>query len=471
MLQNRRSFLKASTATALATGFGYPNIAPAVELDEIPQGERPQQDGSISVLNPAGRVPVSFIIDDSTCLVNMAHFAMPQFAQAWPDREDYRKPWRQWPREIPDSFVRKFGEWSRDNGVKGKYSVVPCPSCVGWVDRLLPGWSSSELSASLKLVRDLMVPNWDIHPEMISHTRVIDLRTGRPFEEVSAHTMENWHPAQDVTSDHLATYIALALQTLKNVDLPCEGFTTPGGFGNRVKSELSLAGAQAVRSVFNPEVPHYFKYVETGDKSTQPRVEHASGLGTDDPQCMVNVLAGTGDWFGGWDGVSFTGDVESSADRFITSALDSGRMVDLIRRGEPAIMLCHWPGIYCNGDERGFQIFQRAVTRLNRGYGNQIRWMKLSEIARYWAAKELTAISREGNRVILNAPFTASAFTLQITHSQTEHAPRFLRPGMEPAPLREVRTEALANGTFDRRTPSSTTVCIELPRGTSEILV
>ena len=27
-----------------------------------------------------GRVPVSLIIDDSTCLVNMAHFGIPEFA-------------------------------------------------------------------------------------------------------------------------------------------------------------------------------------------------------------------------------------------------------------------------------------------------------------------------------------------------------------------------------------------------------
>lgn len=88
---------------------------------------------------PRDRVPLSFIIDDSTCLVNMGHFCMPQFAQAWPDRDEYKQPWEQWPREIPDSFVREFGEWSRDHGVKGKYSIVPYPACVGWLDRELPG--------------------------------------------------------------------------------------------------------------------------------------------------------------------------------------------------------------------------------------------------------------------------------------------------------------------------------------------
>ena len=77
--------------------------------------------------------------------------------------------------------MREFGQWCAEHGVKGKYSVVPYPACVGWLDRELPGWSRQELLDSLQLVRELMVPNWDIHPEMITHTRVIDLKTGRPL--------------------------------------------------------------------------------------------------------------------------------------------------------------------------------------------------------------------------------------------------------------------------------------------------
>ncbi len=65
----------------------------------------------VKILQPRDRVPLAFIIDDSTCLVNMGHFCMPQFATAWPDQAIYKKPWKSWPREIPDAFVREFGEW------------------------------------------------------------------------------------------------------------------------------------------------------------------------------------------------------------------------------------------------------------------------------------------------------------------------------------------------------------------------
>ncbi len=133
-------------------------------------------------------MPVGLIIDDSTCLVNLNRFAMPQFNTAFGGaNKAYLRNWRDWPVEIPDAFVRKFGEWCAEHGVKGKYSIVPYPACVGRLDRELPGWTDQELAASIDLVRTLMMPNWDIHPEMVTHTRVIDTKTGHPYPD---HSLE-----------------------------------------------------------------------------------------------------------------------------------------------------------------------------------------------------------------------------------------------------------------------------------------
>ncbi len=96
-----------------------------MQAGRLPVSAAPRQAASVKVLNPQLRVPLSFIIDDSTCLVNMGHYCMPQFATAYPDRDSYKKPWQTWPREIPDSFVREFGQWCANHGVKGKYSIVP----------------------------------------------------------------------------------------------------------------------------------------------------------------------------------------------------------------------------------------------------------------------------------------------------------------------------------------------------------
>lgn len=402
MKTNRRKFL---TDTALATGLSSSLISSS-RLFAQAKGERPETVDGLEVLNPRGRVPMSFIIDDSTCLVNLAHFGIPQFAQVFPN--EYRQPWRELPREIPDSFVRKFAYWCRDHGIKGKYSIVPYPACVGWMDRELPGWSRKELRESLQLVRTDIMPDWDIHPEMISHTWVINTKTGRPYAEKSEYFMENWRWTDGKSVDELTDYLSYALKILKNVDLPCEGVTTPGGFGNRVLPQLSQATLESCRDVFKAEIPHYFRHLYTDERSVAPRVEYASGLDGEDPRCVVSIIGCTGDWFGGWDGL-----VPGSVDRFITEDLKGGRLPEVISRGEPAILVCHWPGIYYNGDEIGFNIFKEVVARLNKAYDHLI-WMKLSEISRYWAAKECTRTVMDQDKLIFHAPFACEGFTVKV---------------------------------------------------------
>ncbi|QDU37605.1 hypothetical protein Mal4_19200 [Maioricimonas rarisocia] len=449
---SRRHFLEA-TAAGLMTG----PLAGAAMAQ--PPGERPQQAGDVKVINPRARVPLSFIIDDSTCLVNLAHFCIPQFGEVFPDR--YQQPWRTLPREIPDSFVRKFGEWCREHGVKGKYSIVPYPALVGWIDKEMPGWSRRELRESLSLVRDFMTVDWDIHPEMVTHTWVINTKTGRPYEERSENYMENWGWSAGRSADELTDYLSYALKLLKNVDLPCEGITTPGGFGNRSREALSEATLASVRDVYGAEIPHYFRHLYTDDRSVAPRVENASGLDGDDPQCVVSIIGCTGDWFGGWDGLT-----PGSVDRFITADLQGGRLPEVIDRDEPAILVCHWPGIYYNGEELGFNIFKEAVRRVHARYDHLI-WMKLSEISRYWAAKELTAINADDGALSLQAPFACPGFTIEFSASPGQTPT--LQQEEQQTPLTEVgRKLDLQPQTFFRD-GNSVIACFDLPKGRSRL--
>lgn len=451
---SRRHFLKLASAGAGAAL--CPNaFAAAAQIS----GERPRQDTGLVVLNPRQRVPLSFIIDDSTCLVNLAHFAMPRFSEAWPNRDDYKKPWWTWPREIPDSFVRKFGEWCAERNIRGKYSIVPQPACVGWVDRELPGWSYRQLDASLNLVRDLMLPNWDIHPEMATHTRVIDTKTGRPYPERGPDWMENWRWTDGKSVDELADYLSYSLRILKNAGLPCEGVTTPGGFAGRVVPELAQATLQSVTDVFQAEIPHYFKFLYTDDRSVAPRVEYASGLTGGHPQCVVSVIGCTGDWFGGWDGTS-----PGSPDLFISADLQRGRMVDVILREEPAIMVCHWPGIYYNGSEHGFNVFKTVVDRLHRRFSN-LHWMKLSEIARYWAARELTTVIRLEDGFQFDAPFRCPDFTVSLESAGA--AKLSFEQAASTLDLQPLNNrQDLKAGTF-RQDGDQMIACLDLPKGQS----
>jgi hypothetical protein len=414
----------------------------------------------VEILNPYNRVPISLIIDDSTCLVNMAHFGIPQFAEVFPDQ--YKQDWRKLPREIPDSFVREFGEWSQENGIKGKYSIVPFPACTGWINRFIPGWTKKELEDSLALVRNLIVPNWDIHPEMVSHTRVIDIKTGKPYPYATPDFMENWEWSQTKSADELAAYQTYALNILKEAGLPCEGLTTPGGYGGRNQDNLALSTLQAVQEVYGAGIPHYFRdlYTEKG-KSVKPLVLYPSDLNSANPKCVVSIIGCTEDWFGGWDGLT-----PGSADKLITEDLLSGRMVEVIESNEPAIMVCHWPGIYFNGGRTGFNILKEVVKRLNQKY-DHLLWMKLNEIARYWAARELTFITISGNKVILKAPFSANAFTIKLNFPIQNTGIK--NEGEEPQPLFRVNDKKSIKSNSWYSDMSTTILCFELKKGSSEI--
>jgi hypothetical protein len=307
-----------------------------------------------------------------------------------------------------------------------------------------------------------MTPNWDIHPEMVTHTRVIDTKTGHPYTDHSLKFMENWEWTTGRSADELADYLAYALRILKNVGLSCEGITTPGGFGNKALPQLAQATLQSVRDVFGAEIPHYFRHLyDKGEASVAPRVEYASGLDSDDPRCVVSIVGCTGDWTGGWDNTPPGG-----VDKFITEDLRSGRMVEVIGRGEPAIMVCHWTGIYWNGQELGFKIFQEVVRRLQARF-DHLHWMKLSEVARYWAAKELTRITRNGDMISLRAPFACPDFTVRF-QGLNNLSPR-LRVNQSVTPLREVSGPLkLVPGTWCRE-DNTVTVCFALPKGASHL--
>jgi hypothetical protein len=421
-------------------------------------GERPPRADGVKVVGPRGRLPISYVIDDSTCLVNLNHFAVPQFRTAFGGGNNYTQKWREWPREIPDAFVRKFGEWCADKGVKGKWSVVPYPACVGRLDRFIPGWSQEELKDSIEMVQQVMAPNFDIHPEMATHTRVIDLKTGQPYPQHTIQFMENWEWTRGKSAEEIGAYIAYALQILKNVGFKCEGQTTPGGFGNNALPELAQGTLLACREVFGAEIPHYFRHAfDRGPESVAPRVEYASGLDGDDPKCVVSIVCCTGDWTGGWDNSEPGG-----ADKYITEDGKGGRVPEIIARGEPACLLSHWTGIFYNGHETGFKIFQEVHRRIQAHY-DHLHWMKLAELSRYWAAKELTKVEKSEVGLKFKAPFACQDFTVEINR-RLEKPPT--AGGMQ---MNEVDSilKLQSGGWFRDR--DRTVMCFQLTKGSSEI--
>ena len=174
--------------------------------------------------------------------------------------------------------------------------------------------------------------------------------------------MENWEWTNGRSVDELAAYLAHALGHFEK----CGPSLRRHHDAWRLwQARCCLSSRRRVWSpcarVFGAEIPHYFRHAyDRGEQSVAPRVEYASGLRGADPRCVVSIVGCTGDWTGGWDCT-----LPGGVDKFITEDLRSGRMVEVIERGEPALMLAHWTGIYWNGLELGFTIFQevRAAAR------------------------------------------------------------------------------------------------------------
>ena len=212
-----------------------------------------------------------------------------------------------------------------------------------------------------------------------------------------------------------------------------------------------------------PRVPHFFRNLYTDpEKSVEPELFHVSGLDSDDPRCAVHIIGCTGDWFGGWDGLT-----PGDPGKFITEDLQKGRLVEVIDKGEPAILVCHWPGIYYNGEKTGFNIFKTVVNRLNQKY-DHLLWMKNSEIARYWAAKKLTRVMPENGKIRLKAPFGTERFTLQINQKVRQLS---VKHKNKTIPLRQIQeVKQLAAGTFVWN-GEHTVVAFALEKGESEVLI
>ena len=378
------------------------------------------------------RVPLSLIIDDSTVLINLNYFWMR-------DRNPVdggNRRWEDVPVVHPESFTREFAEWCLENGVRGKFSLVPCPAALGRIDEGLPLFSRAQQESWLKMCRELIAPAFDITPEMITHTVVVDPKSLKPLESGIWEQYE-WSELPVDQEDLVVEYIATACRILANVGLPPEGVTSPGGFGGRTLEFYAKVTGIAVREVTGNPTPYFFKRVS--DEAVETPVWFADRKsGT----AVGEIIAATGDWTGSW-----TGYGEVSVDKYITSDLQGGRLPAVINAGDPAVLCSHWQGFYGlhNDDRRGFNTLKAVVRRLKQldPKGERTQWRKCSEITNYACAREMAEISVEGHTIHLDLPVQVPDFTLRLSEVEVRGV------SVDGVPLKEVHTRSeFKSGTF-----------------------
>ncbi len=346
------------------------------------------------------RVPLSLIIDDSTVLVNLNYFFMRDRNLA----DGQNRRWEDVPVVHPESFTRQFAEFCLEQGVRGKFSVVPCPAALGRIDRGLPLFSRAQQEDWLRMCRELILPAFDITPEMLTHTFVVDLETLQPLESRIWEQYE-WAALPADQEEQVVQYIACACQILENVGLTPQGVTSPGGFGGKTLEFYAEVAGEAVRQVTGNPVPYFFQRIWM-DKPIETPVWYAD---REKGQAVGEIIAGTGDWTGNW-----TGYGEVSADKYITADLQGGRLPALLEAGEPTILCSHWQGFYGlhSDDLRGFSTLKTLARRLRERdpRWERTRWRKCSEIASYAGARDMARLEVEGAAIRLDLPMCVAEF-------------------------------------------------------------
>ena len=367
---------------------------------------------NITVCNPLLRTPLSLIVDDACPVINLTYYWIHQ-RHAWKARYRPGVPPERWegnaaqlkkiPPTIPADFAWEWAEWCWENGVKGKFSLIPYPAGMGRVDEGFPDFPMHEHHAWLRIYRELIWPSFDLTPEMLTHTAVVDLDTFTLTEE--------WEQVEWVNPpvDKLTDYIITAMEMLHNVGIPCEGVTSPGAFGKRQEAAYAKAVLTASQHVNNNPRPFYFLWLKHDELPDVPiwYAEKEKGV------AIVSIVACAGDWFGGWTGYDL-----GDADRFLTEDLKDGRLSPILEKEIPCVLVGHWPGFYFNGEKCGFDVLKTVKARLDNydPDGTKTLWMKTSEIGHYWMARELTELTvLEGQQQIhLSTQFPTANFTLAI---------------------------------------------------------
>ena len=366
----------------------------------------------IKTCNPLLRIPLSLIIDDSCPVINKAYYWIQQ-RHDWRIQHRPNTQPRGWevhynklssmPNIIPADFTAKWGEWCGEQGIKGKFSIVPFPAGIGRVDQGFKGFPESELEKWLQVAKEVIWNNFDLTPEMLTHTRVVDLDT---WQLTEAWEQGEW---VDPPVDKLTEYIVAAMQLLKNVGIPCEGVTSPGAFGKQKEEAYSRAILDAALHVNNNPRPFYFLWLIHDQLPDVPIWQ----IDKDKGQAIASIVRCAGDWFGA------TGYDTADADLFITEDLESGRLPAVLAAERPCVLVGHWPCFYVN-DEIGFQVLKIVKQRLD-AYdpdGTKTIWMKNSEIGHYWMARRLSNIQpvpndRQAEQIIqIETQFPTTNFTL-----------------------------------------------------------
>lgn len=281
-------------------------------------------------------------------------------------------------REIPTSFYMEFGRWAERTGVKGKFTVIPCVGGIKAIDGSLgefPGHTRAERLEWIEMIKTLYEPRFTITPEIITHFVAWDIEAKKLMPGLPRE--DRWLAVQ--TPEVQSRYIAEGMQMLKNVGINIGGMTMCWDYPADRNNVLGEAALRAAEKVYG------LKYIMLfNDGGDQPGVIYRG----DDGAMAVSIRPSVRDVYDHTFGKMTEADIQRDADGYITADGSAGKFVDRIKAGKCLIFYTHAQTLYGNGTKSGFKVFQIAVDRLQKQYGDRIQWMTGLEICRHYCPFE-----------------------------------------------------------------------------------
>ena len=311
-------------------------------------------------------------------------------------------------REIPTAFLPgELGQWAQRNGIKGKFTVVPCLGGIKPIDGSqgeYPGHTREERLAWIAMVKELFAPRFTITPEIITHWHVWAIAAKRVKP---GPPMENqWLAAQPLEIQ--TQYVAEAMRMLQSAGIQSGGLTMCWSYPAEKNAILGEATVRAAEKVLG------LKYVMVwNNPGQQPTVIYRGS----DGGTAVSVHAAVEDVYDHTFGKKTEQDILHDADQYITTDGQRGLFVEQITKGKCLIFDTHPQTLYANGTKSGFRVFRMAIGRLHQHYRDRIEWMTGLEICRKFCPPQLPARSRRAvdSERTHHAVATASA-ELQSPH-------------------------------------------------------
>ena len=305
------------------------------------------------------KLPISLIIDDAGP-VNMFHF------HALSQKHDLI---------VPSAFALHFGKICRALGVKGKFSVVPCPGGLGRLDRpdQVNGVDPDHIEAFIDIIKKYIMPNFSITSEIVSHYLAVDITTGR-----STHKCEDEF-VSTASAETIADYVSYSIEILNNLGLDPKGVTSPWATGIDNEENYAKGIGMAFKRTLNKEKCFYF--LHSRDELKAPKIM----FDTPETGKVVSIPNNSEDAFWGTQRPASCAQARLSAKEKIDSLISedgrTGKLRELFEENAPLIMITHWQSLYSDGRGIGIEGFEYLMNRVNRIFGKDTQWMSFEEIA------------------------------------------------------------------------------------------